>query len=97
MTERYDGDSEDSRAAFRDYDQRELARTKTTWQIWRDACAWQAARCNDTAPVAPIGDALRALLAHVESLYEMKGWDVDMANEIGQARRVLAAVAAQGE
>ncbi|KVU10693.1 hypothetical protein WK62_05375 [Burkholderia ubonensis] len=38
----YDGDTPESRAAFRDYDRRELARTRSKWQVWRDACAWQA-------------------------------------------------------
>ncbi|QDX22160.1 hypothetical protein FP568_13435 [Pandoraea pnomenusa] len=38
----YDGDSEQSRAAFRDYDARVYTPSRSAWQIWRDACAWQA-------------------------------------------------------
>jgi hypothetical protein len=45
----YDGDTEQSRAAFRDYDKRELARTRSAWQIWRDACAWQARAASPQA------------------------------------------------
>lgn len=44
----WDGDSEESRAAFRAYDSVERARLRSKWQVWRDACAWQAARA--TAP-----------------------------------------------
>jgi hypothetical protein len=45
MSEReaWDGDCRESRVAFRNYDSiAEPARGKTPWQIWRDACAWQA-------------------------------------------------------
>jgi hypothetical protein len=38
----FDGDTEETRAAFCGYDIRVLARTRSAWQIWRDACAWQA-------------------------------------------------------
>jgi hypothetical protein len=46
MTERYDGDSEESRDAFRAYDDNEPIFRRSAWQIWRDACAWQAARAT---------------------------------------------------
>ncbi|WP_208455952.1 VRR-NUC domain-containing protein [Burkholderia vietnamiensis] len=46
----FDGDSEETRAAFRAYDLQEFAARRTPWQIWRDACAWQAraASANET-------------------------------------------------
>lgn len=45
MSEQYDGDSRESRTAFRNYDTiAEPVSSKTPWQIWRDACAWQARR-----------------------------------------------------
>lgn len=37
---RIPGDTDDTRAAFHDYDRRVLSRTRTAWQIWRDACAF---------------------------------------------------------
>jgi hypothetical protein len=41
--EAWDGDSKESRTAFRAYDSiAEPVSEKTPWQIWRDACAWQA-------------------------------------------------------
>jgi hypothetical protein len=43
--EAWDGDSKESRTAFRAYDSiAEPVSRKTSWQIWRDACAWQASR-----------------------------------------------------
>ncbi|SAL59349.1 hypothetical protein AWB71_03272 [Caballeronia peredens] len=54
----WDGDSRDSRAAFRNYDTvSEPVSQKTPWQIWRDACAWQAASGQsiaDTAGAKPV-------------------------------------------
>jgi hypothetical protein len=47
----FDGDSEETRAAFREYDACERVSTRTSWQIWRDACAWQA---RAAAPLAQI-------------------------------------------
>jgi uncharacterized protein (DUF2461 family) len=38
----WDGDSEESRAAFRAYDERVFAHSRSSWQMWRDACAWHA-------------------------------------------------------
>lgn len=47
MNERYDGDDRESRTAFRAYDTlSEPVSGRTPWQIWRDACAWQAARAT---------------------------------------------------
>jgi hypothetical protein len=44
---RYDGDDRESRTAFRAYDSvSEPVSGRTSWQIWRDACAWQAARAT---------------------------------------------------
>ncbi|MEN8511993.1 hypothetical protein [Burkholderia sp. RS02] len=48
----WDGDSEASRAAFRTYDARERVSTRTSWQIWRDACAWQARAAASQPAVA---------------------------------------------
>jgi len=56
----YDGDTPESRAAFRDYDRRELVRTRSKWQVWRDACAWQASAAV-SQPAAPADE--RAALA----------------------------------
>jgi hypothetical protein len=48
--EAWDGDSKESRTAFRAYDSiAEPVSCKTSWQIWRDACAWQASRAALTA------------------------------------------------
>ncbi|MFM0487957.1 hypothetical protein [Paraburkholderia graminis] len=48
--EAWDGDSKESRTAFRAYDSiAEPVSRKTSWQIWRDACAWQASRAALTA------------------------------------------------
>lgn len=38
----FDGDSQETRRAFRDYDLADSVANKTPWQIWRDACAYQA-------------------------------------------------------
>lgn len=47
MNERYDGDDRESRTAFRAYDTlSEPVSGRTPWQIWRDACAWQASRAT---------------------------------------------------
>lgn len=48
----FDGDSEETRAAFRAYDQKERVSSRTSWQIWRDACAWQARAACATEKVA---------------------------------------------
>jgi hypothetical protein len=65
----WDGDSEASRAAFREYDARESVSTRSTWQIWRDACAWQArAASSATAPLT--SDSEAALAINLEGLRE---------------------------
>ncbi|MCG0582126.1 hypothetical protein L6Q82_29570 [Burkholderia cenocepacia] len=56
----YDGDTAESRAAFHDYDRRELARTRSKWQVWRDACAWQA-RASSANETGAEGAAWREL------------------------------------
>jgi len=53
----YDGDSEHSRAAFRAYDDRVSVSARTPWQIWRDACAWQAALTSPAKVGGEYGDA----------------------------------------
>jgi len=45
----FDGDSEATRAAFRAYDQKERVSSRTSWQIWRDACAWMARASSPNA------------------------------------------------
>lgn len=40
----FDGDTEETRAAFREYDDQRCAGRRTTWQVWRDACAYMAGR-----------------------------------------------------
>ncbi|OJB45898.1 hypothetical protein BGV57_03220 [Burkholderia ubonensis] len=45
----FDGDSEDTRTAFRAYDQLEPVSRRTPWQIWRDACAWHARAATASA------------------------------------------------
>jgi hypothetical protein len=67
----WDGDSKESRTAFRNYDTiAEPVSRKTPWQIWRDACAWQArvalARASEAG--APAGYKL----VPVEPTVEMK-------------------------
>jgi hypothetical protein len=53
---RYDGDNRESRAAFRNYDTvAEPVSQKTPWQIWRDACAWQAALASNKAAAVAVG------------------------------------------
>jgi hypothetical protein len=67
----WDGDSQESRTAFRNYDTiAEPVSRKTPWQIWRDACAWQARAalnasetnqcdgCRTGAPVSERGNHL---------------------------------------
>lgn len=60
MTERYDGDDRESRTAFRAYDSvSEPVSGRTPWQIWRDSCAWQAARAT---PADTKGRLIAALI-----------------------------------
>jgi transcription elongation factor Elf1 len=54
----WDGDSEESRAAFRAYDAHEPVSTRSSWQIWRDACAWQARAASTSANVAQVAEAI---------------------------------------
>ena len=46
-----DGDTAESRAAFRNYDEYNTVRNRTPWQIWRDACAWMASRAAQPRPM----------------------------------------------
>jgi hypothetical protein len=55
----WDGDSEESRAAFRAYDAHEPVSTRSSWQIWRDACAWQARAASTSANVAQGAEAVQ--------------------------------------
>ncbi|WP_233869283.1 hypothetical protein [Paraburkholderia adhaesiva] len=48
----WDGDSEESRAAFRYYDAEYPVAHRSNWQIWRDACAWQAARATSQQAIS---------------------------------------------
>jgi len=68
-----DGDSEETRIAFRDYDQRELTRTKTPWQIWRDAIAYcaSAPTCPASEPKVTTGGGARIdLVVALQSAYQ---------------------------
>lgn len=58
MTELYDGDSEESRDAFRAYDENEPVFRRSAWQIWRDACAWQASSATTANHIGGIDEAL---------------------------------------
>ena len=77
MTERYDGDDRESRTAFRAYDSvSEPVSSRTPWQIWRDACAWQAARATpaDQEPFAwayKCGDQVHLHTKKLDHYYSM--------------------------